>query len=300
MSTLRQKIRRVVPPILRPYLGALRRSAVANPARVRLQKRRLMKSAALSAGQLELLRRVSARIHPRDGMYAGNGEQYFLAGLSALACVDEVLRAAPRTETVTEVLDMPSGYGRELRFLLLRFPGATFTACDIQPGAADFCAREFGALPVISRPHLDDVSFERKFDLVWCGSLVTHLDAASTRDLLRLFARHLKEGGVAIFTSHGDHVLRRMRDEGETYELDPESIPPLVADYEASGHAYRDYPRGLGYFTFHPEGRGYGISLTSPGWLRRQIAEVGGLEEVYFEERGWAGHQDVFAFARRG
>lgn len=288
-----------MPPLLRPYLGALRRSAVANPARVLLQKRRLMRSGSLSEGQRDLLRRVSPRIHHGDGMYAGSGEQYFRAGLSALDCVDKVLRSAG-VERIADVLDLPSGYGRELRFFALRFPGATFTACDIQPGAVAFCAREFGALPVVSRPNLDEVSFERKFDLVWCGSLVTHLDADSTAELLRLFARHLKEGGVAAFTFHGDHVLRRIRDEGEAYELDPETIPGLTARYVEYGHAYQDYPRGLGYFTFHPEGRGYGISLTSPDWLRRQLAEIGGLEEVYFEERGWAGHQDVLAFARRG
>ncbi|MCA1628899.1 MAG: class I SAM-dependent methyltransferase [Acidobacteria bacterium] len=231
MSTLRQKIRRAVPPAVRPYLGALRRSAIANPARIGLQKRRLMKSAALSAAERELLRRVSSRIHHRDGMYAGSGEQYFLAGLSALACIDEVLRAAS-VEEVADFLDMPSGYGRELRFFALRFPRATCTACDIQPGATDFCAREFGARPVVSRPRLGEVSFGRKFDLVWCGSLVTHLDPDSTRELLRLFARHLKPRGVAVFTFHGDHVLRRMRDGGETYELDPAAVPALVSHYE--------------------------------------------------------------------
>lgn len=287
-----------MPPSLRPYLGALRRGVVANPARVLLQRRRLMRSGALSADKLELLGRVSTRIHHRDGMYAGSGEQYFTAGLSALECVDEVLGAAG-VEEVSEVLDLPSGHGRELRFFRLRFPRATFTACDIQPGAVAFCAREFGAIPVVSRPDLDEVSFGRKFDLVWCGSLVTHLDAEATVKLLRLFARHLKEGGVAVFTFHGDYVLRRMRDDGETYELDPASTPVLVAEYEKHGQAYRDYPRGLGYFDFHPEGRGYGVSLTSPGWLRARLAEIGGLEEVFFKERGWAEHQDVLAFARR-
>lgn len=287
-----------MPPALRPYLGALRRGAVANPARVLLQRRRLMRSGALPADKLELLARVSTRIHHRDGMYAGSGEQYFSAGLSALDCVDEVLGAAGVGE-VSDVLDLPSGYGRELRFFRLRFPRATFTACDIQPGAVNFCAREFGATPVVSKPDLDEVSFDRRFDLVWCGSLVTHLDSDSTVKLLRLFARHLKEGGVAAFTFHGDHVLRRMRDEGETYELDPARTPSLVAEYEARGHAHGDYPRGLGYFAFHPEGRGYGISLTSPGWLRARLAEIGGVEEVFFRERGWADHQDVLAFARR-
>jgi SAM-dependent methyltransferase len=275
----------------------LRRSLIANPLRVSLQKRRFMRDGALSDEKLKLLSGVNPRIHYSDGMYAGSGEQYFLAGLSALECVNEILISAGIHE-VSKLLDMPSGCGRELRFFRLRFPAADLTACDIQPAAVRFCEREFNAKPVLSDPDLSRVSFADRFDLIWCGSLVTHLDADSTVKLLRLFARHLNAGGIAIFTFHGEYVLRRMRD-GENYELNPDDVRAMLAEYESSGHAYSDYPRGLGYFTFHPEGTGYGVSLTSPEWLRERLAEIGGIEEIFFRERGWAGHQDVMAFRRR-
>ena len=296
MSDMRQRLRRVVPPGLRPYLGALRRRIVYNPARVYLQRRRLLKSPALDAGQAELLGRVSTRIHQRDGMYAGHGENYFRAGLSAIACVEEVLRHSEPAR-VRHILDLPSGFGRELRFFALRFPEATTTACDIQPEAVAFCAREFGAVPTVSRPRLSEVSFDRKFDLIWCGSLVTHLDDASIHDLLKLFSKHLSADGIFIFTFHGDYVHAKMAAGGDTYELAAESIPALVESYERTGYAYQDYPRGLGYFEFHPEKSRYGISLTSPDWLRGLAKSIGGLREVYFRERGWADHQDVLAFA---
>ena len=294
---LRQQIRRIVPASLRPHLGALRRRVVEHPLRVRAQRRRLLADPALTARQRELLSRVSDRIHFRDGMYAGDGESYFRAGLSAVECVDEVLaRRAPRE--LRSVLDLPCGYGRELRFFVLRFPGAAFTACDIQPGAVDFCAREFGARPAYSRTSFDELTFDEEFDLVWCGSLVTHLDAGATLELLRLFARHLAPGGLAVFTTNGDYVARLMRDEGATYDLPPDYAAAITDSYARTGHGYHDYPRGQGYFDFHPEGRGYGVSVTSPAWVRAQAA-AGGLEEVYFKERGWASHQDVFAFVRR-
>jgi SAM-dependent methyltransferase len=295
---LRQRIRKFVPASLRPHLGALRRRVVAHPLRVRAQRKRLLRDPSLTARQRELLDRVSDRIHFRDGMYSGDGESYFRAGLSAVECLDEALaRHAP--PEIRRFLDLPCGYGRELRFFVLRFPGAAFTACDIQPGAVDFCAREFGARPAHSRISFAELSFAEHFDLVWCGSLVTHLDAGATFELLRLFARHLAPGGVAVFTTYGDYVAQRMRDEGATYDLPAPSAAAIADSYARTGHGYHDYPRGQGYFDFHPEGRGYGVSVTSPAWVREQARRAGYLEEVYFKERGWWNHQDVFAFARR-
>lgn len=298
MSTLRQRLRRFVPASLRPRLGKLRRKFVAPRGRVRRAKERLLADAALSARERELLCHVDERIHPNDGMYSGDGVGYFRAGLSAVACIDEVLAAAP-PPGVSRILDLPCGYGRELRFLRLRFPGAAVTACDIQPGAVDFCARQFGAAPAYSRPALSEVAFAPGFDLVWCGSLVTHLDAAATAELFHLFARHLNPGGVAVFTTHGDYVHARLRAEGgEFYAMPDDSVHALTDAYAASGHAYQDYPRGLGYFDFHPDKRGYGISLTSPAWINERIERVGGLRPAFFKPRGWADHQDVHAFSK--
>lgn len=93
-------------------------------------------------------------------------------------------------------------------------------------------------------------------------------------------------------------MLRKML-EGDKYELTAERHAALISSYTSARYAYQDYPRGFGYFDFHPEGRGFGVSLTSPDWLRDQIRGLGVLQEVYFRERGWANHQDVFAFSKR-
>ncbi|HEX8163486.1 MAG TPA: class I SAM-dependent methyltransferase [Pyrinomonadaceae bacterium] len=299
MATLRQQIRRLVPASLRPHLGSLRRRVRAHPLLVESHRQRLLEDPALGARRAALLAGVSTRVHPDDGMYAGEGAHYFAAGLSAVDCVDEVLRRAAPTG-VRAALDLPSGYGRELRFFVRRFPAAAFTACDIQPGAVRFCAAAFGATPVVSQPDLEQIAFARRFDLVWCGSLVTHLDAAATRSLLRLFARSLGPRGVMIFTTHGDSVAERIVGDGAFYDMPRDYAEAIADSYAATGHGYHDYPRGLGYFDFHPEGSGYGISLTSPAWVRAAVAEIGGLREVYFAPRGWANHQDVYGFQKPG
>lgn len=295
--SLRQQLKRIVPAALHPRLGALRRRVLAHPLRVESERRRLLEDPSTPRRHAALLRDVSARVHADDGMYTGDAAHYLRVGLSCVDCVDEALRAAATTE-VREALDLPSGYGRELRFLVRRFAGARFTACDIQPGAVEFCAEAFGATPVVSRPRLDQVSFTRPFDLVWCGSLVTHLDAEATRALLRLFARSLAPRGVVIFTTHGDSVAASIADETDFYDITRADAAAMRSSYSATGHGYTDYPREIGYYDFHPEERGYGVSLTSPAWVREQAARIGGLREVYFRPRGWNDHQDVFAFQK--
>lgn len=297
MSGLKQRVRKIVPERIRPYLGGVRSRVVANPLRIGWQRGRLVKSGTLDEQQLERVSQVSMRIHHRDGMYNGNAAQYFKAGLSAVECIDEVL-ARVTTPAIKNILDLPSGYGRELRFLVRRFPEATLTACDIQWDAVDFCVTAFGAQPAYSKPDISDMSFDRRFDLIWSGSLVTHLDRKATSDLLQLFSRHLNPGGVMTVTTNGDFVAEQMR-HGATYDLPADAIPKLVSTYDGGGYAYRDYERGLGYFEFHPEGRGYGVSITSPEVIRSLAEEAGNLAEVYFKERGWANHQDVFAFKKK-
>lgn len=218
-------------------------------------------------------------------MYKGDGAHYFKVGLSAVRAIDEVLKRAELKE-VRSVLDMPCGYGRVLRFLTLRFPQAQVTACEIDREAVDFCVREFGAKPFRSIADFDALDLGSRFDLIWCGSLATHLDDEKIRALLRLFSRHLSRGGLLIFTTHGDPVARDMPKRILDYGLTDEQTARITSEYERTGFAYTDYP----------DRENYGISLTSPAWVREQARRVGNLREVCFAERGWDFHQDVYGF----
>ncbi|HEV7699918.1 MAG TPA: class I SAM-dependent methyltransferase [Pyrinomonadaceae bacterium] len=297
MSSIRHSLKKFVPSSLHPLLGAVRRSIVANPLRTRLQKSSLGQTPDIPHRHRELFSKIDSKIDPRDGMYNGDARNYFLAALSCVDCIDTVLEAIGR-EDLDEILDLPSGHGRELRALVVRFPNASFTACDIQPGGVDFCAKRFGAKAVLSTADLGRLKFDRSFDLIWSGSLITHLDKESTTKLLASFYAHLKPGGIAIFTTHGDFVDGRLRSGETDYELGPEGAASLVSQYAAAEYGYRDYPRGLGYFDFHPDKSGYGVSIMSPRVVREIAAAAGEYDEVYFQPRGWADHQDVYALRR--
>ncbi len=189
---------------------------------------------------------------------------------------------------VGSILDLPCGSGRVLRFLVLQFPEAEITACELEPGPVEFCARTFGAQVAYSSPNLSEVSLGKKFDLIWCGSLVTHLNDRSIRELLQVFKGHLSTSGLLIFTTHGDFVARRLPTREFDYMLNREQIDKICGNYPITGYAFEDYF----------DAKDWGVSLTSPEWIRRQVRELGGLREVFFRERGWDNHQDVFGFVR--
>lgn len=282
-----QRLKRVVPRPLWPYLGAVRRFVRTVPPRPSRNKQRLLSDASLSEYQRALLHRVSSRIHYNDGMYDGDGVHYFKVGLSAISCINEALEGAG-LKTVRTILDLPCGCGRVLRFLALRFPEAEITACELERGPVEFCARTFGAQPALSSFDLDQVSLGKQFELIWCGSLVTHLNEQGIGALLSLFRRHLVPGGLLIFTTHGDFVERRIPTRDFDYGLTAEQINRIGNDYPKSGYGFEGYSGE----------KDYGVSLTSPEWIRARVQELGGLREVYFKERGWDNHQDVFGFVR--
>lgn len=277
-----------VKKVRRP-LGRIRRWLRSRPWRTLRQREKLLRDATLSSPHRKLLELVETRISPNDGMYIGNGNHYYRVGLSAIDCIEQALIAA-RITTVRNVLDLPCGYGRVLRFLIHRFPDAKFVACELDRDGVEFCAEFLGAEAAYSEPDLSRLSLGREFDLIWCGSLVTHLDDKKIPALFEFFSRHLAVGGLVIFTAPGDRVMELMTSGQFDYGINRKKIPIVASSYRETGFGYTDYP----YLA------NYGISLTSSYWIRNQVEKVGSLREVYYQPHGWDNHQDVYGFVKVG
>ena len=142
---------------------------------------------------------VIDEISPRDHMYHDNPPAYFRLAKVALRCVQFTLlltgRPAPET-----ILDLPSGHGRVLRILKAEFPNARLAACDIDRDAVDFCSSVLGATPVYGKPRPQDVEIDGSYDLIWCSSLMTHLDRQGWTEFLDFFESILAPDGILIFT----------------------------------------------------------------------------------------------------
>ena len=121
-----------------------------------------------------------------DRMFKGNRDAYFNAGFSALKNVRLAMLAAGIGD-FAEILDFPSGHGRVLRYLRADFPNARVTACDIEIPAADFCEKAFGATKVLGHEDPWEIKLPGHYDLIWVGSLLTHLNKDTCAEFLEFF-----------------------------------------------------------------------------------------------------------------
>jgi SAM-dependent methyltransferase len=239
-----------------------------------------LRGVGMTHRHLEFIREIS----PDDEMHMGTEEVYFGFGVAALDYIEIALRLARRSE-VGRILDFPSGHGRVLRMLRAAYPDAAITACDLDRQAVDFCARIFGAEPRYSHEDPDVLSLGT-FDLIWVGSLFTHLAAERWLGFLRLFERSLAPGGVLVFTTAGRVQHGELKDGTRRYAIGDHDA--LARDYEETGFGYQHYNHS----------NSYGISLAAPHWVCRQVARVPGLRLLSMTERGWNGRQDAVACQR--
>ncbi len=228
---------------------------------------------------------VPGPIHSDDDMkdpQDADATHYARVGQSAVSAIERALQDAGRSlDDVRSCLDMPCGYGRVLRVLAQRIEPARITACDINRQAIRFCAQEFGVNALRSTP---DVARLRlgSHDLIWCGSLVTHLDSQRVDELLRSFAGALVPGGVAIVTIHAEPPAH-----GQFAPLHDE----VAAAFELHGHFHVPYDSAL---------FAYGHAWHTPQYLGAAFAAAanGSVRLVSHQPRGWDEHQDVLAFRR--
>lgn len=257
---------------------------------LRAAKERSLQDPALSPNDRELLGRVALSLDPADNMFIlGRGDHYLKVGLSAIRCIDTslensnvVLGSAP------SILDFPCGYGRVLRFLRARYPLSNITVSEIDVNAIQFCEETFKCHGVVSSPDFDTLTLPGPFDLVWCGSLLTHLPEDDTKGLLGLIFRHLSPNGTCIITTHGQLSVDWISSGDDSYGLTKAAEREMLAQFEKTGYGYADYKVGSGY----------GISVVSRDRMQRLVAETGAWHETSFIEHGWDEHQDVYALRR--
>lgn len=220
-------------------------------------------------------------ISPRDQMWESGQQWYFEVGVSALHCIRRALETAGITPS--SILDMPSGHGRVTRMLKAAYPDARLTVCDLDPDAVDFCAATFGAEGAYSREDVGELQLPRAFDLIWCGSLFTHLESPRWPQFLHFFDRHLTPDGVLVFTTHGRQPIQWMNENVYSYGLQPAEQKALIEDYDRTGFGF-----------VSPANQAFGISLSSVSFVCGQLERIGSLRLIGAHEAGWAGHQDVF------
>ena len=220
-----------------------------------------------------------------------NNQWYFSVGRSAVEVIAAAIMAS-NIQNVNKALDLACGYGRVLRHIVNLFPEAEFHACDLDKDGVEFCAETFGAIPIYSPEELTDLKFESKYDLIWIGSLFTHINHDFTRRWLSHLSNFLSSQGIIIATFHG------------RWSQDVHNIVPyigerkwkkIIKDYLLHGYGYHDYSPDESHNYISGS---YGISLAKPHVIIRDLENIPRIRIYLYMERGWADHQDVVAFGR--
>jgi SAM-dependent methyltransferase len=235
--------------------------------------------------QANIIRTIS----PNDEMMMSDDPQgtlYFKPGASAMKIILDVLRIVDMREVRT-ICDFACGHGRVLRYLRAAFPDATIHAGDLNKDGVDFCAKTFGSIPFLSRDDFRDIELNESFDLIWVGSLFTHLSEKRVKQLFRFLVEHLTSKGVLIFSFQGRHTIYRQY--GRHYKfMEDERFLKAYGEYETKGFGYVNY-----------EGQSlYGIAIAKPSWLFSMIEKYSDVRVVNFTERSWVDLQDIVACTR--
>jgi SAM-dependent methyltransferase len=231
---------------------------------------------------MDLIREIS----PNDRMVTPRyPDSYFLWGDSALRCV-QIAMAAVGKRGVANILDFPCGHGRVLRTLKAANSDASLTACDIDRDGVDFCEATFGAAGVYSDDDLGSVQLGGDFDLIWVGSLFTHLPADRWTAFLAFLGDRLASAGLLVFTTHGTWYAERIREnESLLGGVSQDAQSEMLRGFDEDGFGFACYP-----------GRdAYGLSLSAPSAVTNHLQRLNRLRLVLYLERGWRGHQDVVA-----
>jgi SAM-dependent methyltransferase len=246
----------------------------------------LMQAAAIQAHYKSV--NISKEIHPNDVMFNTGKDFYFTVGQSSIDLILSYLSIA-WTPQVSRVLDLPCGHGRVARHLAAAFPAAELFFCDIDSEGADFCASNFGGTAIHSRPDLTMVRLPANLDLIWVGSLFTHLNKARTFTWLRYLISHLAPHGIIVATLHGEfskHLFSEHPDWRGGVDWNQ-----IMKGVKTEGFGFAPYP---------DDAKGeYGLSISDAETLLTFAKSVGEARVIAYSERVWGYNHDVLVMTKQ-
>ncbi len=154
---------------------------------------------------------------PRDyfAEYGNNQQEYYASGKKDVQIMNDILILNGYSNRNNQkVLDLGCGSGRMTSNLYEYFKESELWGLDINAGIIYWCKEALGDTANYATntliPHLP---FESNyFDLIYCGSVFTHIDDLAEAWLLEV-RRVLKKDGVFYVTIHDENTVKMLADE---------------------------------------------------------------------------------------
>jgi 2-polyprenyl-3-methyl-5-hydroxy-6-metoxy-1,4-benzoquinol methylase len=179
-------------------------------------------------------------------------------------------------DKINSFLDFASGHGRLTRFLVHDIDPKKMHICEIKEDALNFQSEQFGVNTIQSTISPNDFETTQQYDLIFVGSLFTHLDKSSFEGWLVKLSQILSNNGVLIFTTHN----QRSKSEFEYIQYS-EDIMFTEIDGTLSNADQ------------------YGTSFVSESFVRNVLGEYFDQNNVIRKSLGWNNSQDIFIASKK-
>jgi SAM-dependent methyltransferase len=199
--------------------------------------------------------------------------RYVDGGLGAVDYVTAALAQAGTTPAgVVSCLDLPSGYGRVTRHLVRHIAPERITAGDADRQAVRFCVRQFGVRGFECDRDPTRMIFPDRYDLIFVGSLLTHLPEGACLGLLDAVSGALLPGGILVFTTQGESCLRHLAWYGPEFASAEATYRREIRE---RGMCFVPYRRKRLPSLQSPTDRAYGITLHARTYVETALARRG-------------------------
>jgi len=224
-----------------------------------------------------------------DWMYKGKSSHgYFLRGYEALSLCHLVMKRSG--VRVRDILDFGCGHGCVARMLKAQYPHTTVHGQDVPEAWLLWCEENLGIRTIRSPERISDVAMPASaYDMIWVGSVFTHIPEDSFDHLLSELLKALKSPGLLVFTTAGAKV-RRIFQPGKEKLLSFEGAQEALRQYDEVGYGFTPYVGGT-----YPD---WGRALVSLDVVHDKIRHAN-ARLISFQEGGWGDRQDVYAVVKQ-
>ena len=176
-----------------------------------------------------------------------------------------------------DILEFASGYGAVTRHLTKKIPNAKITACDIHDKAVEFIKDQLGVQAEKSHDVPESLKLQKKYDVVFALSFFSHMPEKTWGRWLQALAGHVKNGGLLIFTTHGE-VSRKNFGNPEISE---------------SGFWFKSISE-----QHDLDLENYGMTVTLEKFVAQEIKKLEEFSTSFYQEAFWWEHQDVYVLTK--
>lgn len=201
---------------------------------------------------------------------------YFKHGADIAESIERIITWKFGTSgKVSHFLDFACGYGRSTRFLVQLLAPSNIWVSDIYQNAVEFQKQQFGVNGIVSTTNPEQFICEQSFDVIFVGSLFSHLPEKTFERWLKKLLGLLSPNGILVFSVHDEHLL------------------DAATQMPASGIHFRPFSESI-----YLDKQEYGSTFVTEAFVAQMIEEASGTHLQYRRiKHGFGDHQDLYIVA---